>query len=71
LRGDRRVSANLENARSAPPHIGDVLEDFIRHAGASELMVRANFFDHSKRERSLAIVAEVRGGMKKTAVGQL
>jgi luciferase family oxidoreductase group 1 len=39
------------------------LDDFIAHTGADELMVTANIFDHDKRKRSFAIVAEVHGGM--------
>jgi luciferase family oxidoreductase group 1 len=34
------------------------LDDFIRRTGADELMVTANIFDHAKRKRSFAIVAE-------------
>jgi luciferase family oxidoreductase group 1 len=40
------------------------LDDFIRRTGADELMVTANIFDHEKRKRSFAIVAEVHGGMR-------
>jgi luciferase family oxidoreductase group 1 len=38
------------------------LEDFVRQTGADELMVTASIFDHEKRKRSFAIVAEVHGG---------
>jgi luciferase family oxidoreductase group 1 len=37
------------------------LADFVRRTGADELMVTANIFDHDKRKRSFAIVAEVAG----------
>jgi luciferase family oxidoreductase group 1 len=37
------------------------LEDFARRTGADELMVTANIFDHDKRKRSFAIIAEVGG----------
>jgi luciferase family oxidoreductase group 1 len=43
------------------------LEDFIARAGADELMVTANIFDHEKRKRSFAIVAEAHGGMREPA----
>ncbi len=46
------------------------LDEFVRRTGADELMVTANIFDHAKRKRSFEIVAEVHGGMKKTASGQ-
>jgi luciferase family oxidoreductase group 1 len=39
------------------------LEDFIGRTGADELMVTANIFDHEKRKRSFAIVAEAHGGL--------
>ncbi|HVC52604.1 MAG TPA: LLM class flavin-dependent oxidoreductase [Stellaceae bacterium] len=37
------------------------LDDFIIRTGADELMVTANIFDHDKRKRSFAIIAEVAG----------
>jgi len=37
------------------------LADFVGRTGADELMVTANIFDHDKRKRSFAIVAEVAG----------
>jgi luciferase family oxidoreductase group 1 len=37
------------------------LEDFVRRTGADELMITANIFDHEKRKRSFAIVAEICG----------
>jgi len=37
------------------------LDDFIGRTGADELMVTANIFDHAKRKRSFAIVAEIAG----------
>jgi luciferase family oxidoreductase group 1 len=39
------------------------LEDFVARTGADELMVTANIYDHDKRKRSFAIIAEV-GGVK-------
>jgi len=39
------------------------MEDFIRRAGADELMVTANIFDHAKRKRSFEIVAQAHGAM--------
>jgi luciferase family oxidoreductase group 1 len=37
------------------------LEDFVASTGADELMVTANIYDHEKRKRSFAIIAEVAG----------
>ena len=37
------------------------LEDFVAGTGADELMVTASIFDHDKRKRSFAIIAEVCG----------
>jgi luciferase family oxidoreductase group 1 len=37
------------------------LDDFIGRTGADELMITANIFDHEKRKRSFAIVAELAG----------
>jgi luciferase family oxidoreductase group 1 len=37
------------------------LEDFVARTGADELMVTANIYDHDKRKRSFAIIAEVGG----------
>src|SRR5206468_3472831 len=45
------------------------LDDFVRRTGADELMVTANIFDHAKRKRSFELLAQVHGGMKKTAPG--
>ncbi|MGH7047988.1 MAG: LLM class flavin-dependent oxidoreductase [Stellaceae bacterium] len=39
------------------------LDEFIARTGADELMITANIFDHEKRKRSFAIVAEIHGGM--------
>jgi luciferase family oxidoreductase group 1 len=39
------------------------LEDFVARTGADELMVTANIYDHEKRKRSFAIIAEM-GGVK-------
>jgi luciferase family oxidoreductase group 1 len=46
------------------------LDDFIRRTGADELMVTANLFDHPKRKRSFEIIAELHGGMRRTAPGE-
>ncbi len=48
------VVGNAETVRSG-------LGDLIARTGANELMVTANIFDHEKRKRSFAIVAEVGG----------
>jgi luciferase family oxidoreductase group 1 len=37
------------------------LEDLVAQTGADELMVTANIYDHGKRKRSFAIIAEVGG----------
>jgi len=37
------------------------LDDFVARTGADELMVTANIYDHEKRKRSFAIIAEVGG----------
>ena len=42
------------------------LEEFATRTGADELMVTANIYDHEKRKRSFAIIAEI-GGVKKQA----
>jgi alkanesulfonate monooxygenase SsuD/methylene tetrahydromethanopterin reductase-like flavin-dependent oxidoreductase (luciferase family) len=39
------------------------LDDFVARTGADELMITANIFDHDKRKRSFAIIAEIHGGM--------
>jgi luciferase family oxidoreductase group 1 len=39
------------------------LDDLASRTGADELIVTANIFDHEKRKRSFAIVAEIHGGM--------
>ncbi len=39
------------------------LDDFVARTGADELMVTANIYDHAKRKRSFAIIAEVHGEM--------
>ena len=39
----------------------DLLDDFISRTGVDELMITANIFDHDKRKRSFAIVADVCG----------
>jgi luciferase family oxidoreductase group 1 len=53
-----------------PDTVGRGLEDFIRRTGADELMVTANIFDHTKRKRSFAIVAEAQSGLKGPTGGQ-
>ena len=45
----------------APETVGRALEEFVANTGADELMVTANIFDHEKRKRSFAIIAEVGG----------
>jgi luciferase family oxidoreductase group 1 len=40
------------------------LDDFARRTGPDELIVTANIFDHEKRKRSFAIIAELHGAMK-------
>jgi luciferase family oxidoreductase group 1 len=42
------------------------LDDFVARTGADELMITANIFDHDKRKRSFAIIAEIHGGMATT-----
>jgi luciferase family oxidoreductase group 1 len=37
------------------------LEDLVARTGADELMVTANIYDHEKRKRSFAIIAEIGG----------
>jgi luciferase family oxidoreductase group 1 len=37
------------------------LEDFVAQTGADEFMVTANIYDHEKRKRSFAIIADVAG----------
>lgn len=46
------------------------LDEFVRRTSADELMVTANIFDHAKRKRSFEIVAEIHGGMTKSASAQ-
>jgi luciferase family oxidoreductase group 1 len=45
----------------SPETVRRGLEDFVASTGADELMVTANIYDHEKRKRSFAIVAEVGG----------
>jgi luciferase family oxidoreductase group 1 len=44
-----------------PDSVRRGLDELIQRTGADELMVTANIFDHEKRKRSFAIVAEVCG----------
>jgi luciferase family oxidoreductase group 1 len=43
----------------SPETVRRGLDEFIAHTGADELMVTANIFDHEKRKRSFALVAEI------------
>jgi luciferase family oxidoreductase group 1 len=43
------------------------LEALVASTGADELMVTANIYDHDKRKRSFAIIAELHGGMQRPA----
>ena len=45
----------------SPDTVRRGLEDLVARTGADELMVTANIYDHEKRKRSFAIVAEVGG----------
>jgi luciferase family oxidoreductase group 1 len=45
----------------APETVRRGLEDFVAHTDADELMVTANIYDHEKRKRSFAIIAEIGG----------
>ena len=45
----------------APETVWQRMEEFIAQTAADELMVTANIYDHDKRKRSFAIVAEVAG----------
>jgi luciferase family oxidoreductase group 1 len=61
---DPYMRAILEDGLScavigAPDSVCRGLDEFIRRTGADELMVTANIFDHEKRKRSFAIIAEV------------
>ena len=51
----------------SPDTVRRGLEAFIARTGADELMVTANIYDHEKRKRSFAIVAEAHGGMTRAA----
>ncbi len=44
-----------------PRTVREGMEAFVARTGADELMVTANIFDHQKRKRSFAIVAEMAG----------
>jgi alkanesulfonate monooxygenase SsuD/methylene tetrahydromethanopterin reductase-like flavin-dependent oxidoreductase (luciferase family) len=44
-----------------PETVRQGLDDFISRTGVDELMITANIFDHDKRKRSFAIVADVCG----------
>jgi len=63
---DRYARAMLDDALACavvggPQTVRDGLQAFIRRTGADELIVTANIFDHDKRKRSFAIVAEAHG----------
>ena len=65
---DRYGKAMLADALSCaivggPDTVRQGIEAFVARTGADELMVTANIFDHAKRKRSFAIVAEAHGGM--------
>jgi luciferase family oxidoreductase group 1 len=65
---DHYARAMLDNALAcaivgAPNSVRSQMAEFIQRTGADELMVTANIFDHAKRKRSFAIVAEVRDAM--------
>jgi luciferase family oxidoreductase group 1 len=47
-----------------PETVRRSLDAFVARTGADELMITANIFDHEKRKRSFAIVAELHGGMR-------
>ena len=47
-----------------PDKVHRGLDDIGRRTGADELIVTANIFDHEKRKRSFAIVAEAHGEMR-------
>jgi luciferase family oxidoreductase group 1 len=44
-----------------PDTVRQGLDAFIARTGADELMVTANIFDHGKRKRSFALIAEIAG----------
>jgi alkanesulfonate monooxygenase SsuD/methylene tetrahydromethanopterin reductase-like flavin-dependent oxidoreductase (luciferase family) len=44
-----------------PETVKQGLEDFVAHTGTDELMVTGSIFDHNKRKRSFAIIAEICG----------
>ena len=72
---DPYARAILADALSAaivggPETVRHGLDEFIARTGADELMITANIFDHEKRKRSFAIVAEVHGGMKSPPLPQ-
>ena len=50
-----------------PDTIRRGLDAFVQRTGADELMITANIFDHGKRKRSFAIVAEAHGDMRAAA----
>ena len=52
-----------------PETVRQGLEDFVSRTGVDELMVTANIFDHDKRKRSFAIVADVCGLTPRAAGG--
>lgn len=63
---DHYARAMLNDALSCavvgdPATVRSGLDAFARRTGADELIVTANIFDHEKRKRSFAIVAEAHG----------
>ncbi|HWB51316.1 MAG TPA: alkane 1-monooxygenase, partial [Stellaceae bacterium] len=44
-----------------PQTVRQGLDNIVAQTGADELMVTANIYDHEKRKRSFAIIAEVTG----------
>ena len=60
-RGDPRRFAGLRRRRRTRRRCGAASMISSRRTGADELMVTANIFDHDKRKRSFAIIAEVGG----------
>ena len=63
---DPHQRALVEDALGAavvggPEAVRRGLEDLVARTGADELMVTTNIFDHDKRKRSFALVAEIAG----------
>ena len=63
---DPHARAVIDDALGAavvggPDTVRRGLDDLVARTGADELMVTANIFDHDKRKRSFAIIAEIAG----------